>query len=391
MGLTMAVFKLELDFVNSFIDSRGKPRHQFRRKGFKKVTIKGRPGSPEFMEAYQALLESTGGSPAAEIGASRTKSGTVNAVAVALYKDDVFTKGLAKATQTPFRRIIDRFREHTTPSGRVYGENGMSTLKKERILDFLAGKTANAQKNSLKAVRFLVRFAISKGELAHDPTDGIDLIKPPKTLGHMTWKPPQVEQYRRRHALGTIARLAMELMLNIAARREDAHKIGRQHLSFDADRQLWKLTWRPSKTARSSGKILTIPILPSLQEAMEAIPREARADGVLTFLVNEYGRPFASAAAFGNKFADWCVAAGLQPVECEDGRVRNFRAHGLRKAALYTLLKAGGNLGELQAIGGHSSITELQKYIQEVEQDEQAMSGMAKVAAVQAKARTRSD
>lgn len=183
----------------------------------------------------------------------------------------------------------------------------------------------------------------------------------------------------------------MELMLNIAARREDAHKIGRQHLSFDADRQLWKLTWRPSKTARSSGKILTIPILPSLQEAMEAIPREARADGVLTFLVNEYGRPFASAAAFGNKFADWCVAAGLQPVECEDGRVRNFRAHGLRKAALYTLLKAGGNLGELQAIGGHSSITELQKYIQEVEQDEQAMSGMAKVAAVQAKARTRSD
>jgi hypothetical protein len=183
MGLTMAVFKLELDFVNSFIDSRGKPRHQFRRKGFKKVTIKGRPGSPEFMEAYQALLESTGGSPAAEIGASRTKSGTVNAVAVALYKDDVFTKGLAKATQTPFRRIIDRFREHTTPSGRVYGENGMSTLKKERILDFLAGKTANAQKNSLKAVRFLVRFAISKGELAHDPTDGIDLIKAPKDLG----------------------------------------------------------------------------------------------------------------------------------------------------------------------------------------------------------------
>ena len=34
----------------------------------------------------------------------------------------------------------------------------------------------------------------------------------------------------------------------------------------------------------------------------------------LTFLLTEYGRPFASAAAFGNKFADWCDAAGLEPV-----------------------------------------------------------------------------
>jgi hypothetical protein len=46
---------------------------------------------------------------------------------------------------------------------------------------------------------------------------------------------------------------------------------------------------------------------------------------------------------------------------------------------------------ELQALGGHNSISELQKYIQEIEQDEQAVSGMAKVAAAQAKARTGSD
>jgi integrase/recombinase XerD len=133
---------------------------------------------------------------------------------------------------------------------------------------------------------------------------------------------------------------------------------------------------------------LTIPVLPSLQEALDATPKEARADGVLAFLVNDYGRPFASGAAFGNKFADWCTAADLKPVLCDDGRTRNYRAHGLRKAALYTLYKAGGTVAELQAIGGHSSIAELQKYIQEIEQDEQAVSAMAKVAAAQAKART---
>src|SRR3954470_466622 len=96
--------EIRLEYVNSFIDARGKRRHVFRRKGHKRVTIKGRPGSGEFMEQYHALLERTGGSPSPQIGTSKAKTGTVDAVAVALYKHDVFTKGLAKDTQAPWRR-----------------------------------------------------------------------------------------------------------------------------------------------------------------------------------------------------------------------------------------------------------------------------------------------
>jgi integrase/recombinase XerD len=47
-----------------------------------------------------------------------------------------------------------------------------------------------------------------------------------------------------------------------------------------------------------------LKIMPELQAALDAIPKAARTDGVLTFLVKDYGRPFASAAASGNKFAD---------------------------------------------------------------------------------------
>jgi hypothetical protein len=54
-------------------------------------------------------------------------------------------------------------------------------------------------------------------------------------------------------------------------------------------------------------------------------------------------------------------------------------------------LQSGRYHCELQAIGGYSSISELQKYIQEIEQDEQTASAMAKVAAAQAKERTGSD
>jgi hypothetical protein len=115
-------------------------------------------------------------------------------------------------------------------------------------------------------------------------------------------------------------------MLNIAARRADAHKIGRPHLSFDPDNQLSVLTWRPGKTLRTRGKSLTIPVLPS---------PESR--------------------------------------------------------ALHAVQKLGGTVAQLQALGGHGSIAELQKYIQEIEQDEQAVSGMALVAAAQSKKRIGSD
>jgi integrase len=183
----------------------------------------------------------------------------------------------------------------------------------------------------------------------------------------------QIDQYRQHHAIGTMARLAIELLLNIAARRHDAHLIGVQHARDG------KLTWRPHKTERSTGKTLTIKIMPELRAALDAIPQAARADGVLTFLVNDYGRPFASAAVFGNRFARWCHDAGLEPVECADGRTRNYRAHGLRKAALRILAHHGATASQMQAISGHSSLKQLQEYLDEVSQEQLAEAALAKL------------
>jgi integrase len=373
--------EIKLEYVNSFTDARGKRRRQFRRKGHKKVTIKGKPGSSEFMDHYHALLEKTGGTPL-EIGASRTKAGTVDALMVAYYKHDAFRKGLAKATQDTWRPILDRFREFQTPSGRRYGENSIKDLPPKAIKAFLNGKTANAQKNSLKAIRSFIRYAVSEGELAHDPTKDIEIIKDgPKSKGHMTWLEPQVAQYRERHKLGTVARLALELLLNIAARRHDAHLIGEQHIRI-GEEGVRRLHWRPHKTLRTTGKLLSIRIMPELQAALDAMPKEARGDGVLTFLVNDYGRPFASAAAFGNKFSDWCRACGLKPVVCDDGRTRNYRAHGLRKAALRTLAHAGCTGVELMSVSGHSSLDQVQEYLDEVDQERAAEAAMMKLAKV---------
>jgi hypothetical protein len=235
------------------------------------------------MAHYHALLESTG-TALSTIGTSRATAGTVDHAVVAFLKHEDFTEGLSEATQKDWRPILNHFREFTTPSGRRYGENRIATITRQAIMAFLDGKTANAKKNTLKPIRGLIGFAIAQGMLTADPTEGLKLKSAPKSVGHMTWKEPQIEAYRARHALGTFARLAIELLLNIAARRHDAHLLGMQHARDG------KLTWRPSKTKRSTGKSLTIRILPQLQAALDAIPKAERADGVLTFLVNDYGQ-----------------------------------------------------------------------------------------------------
>jgi hypothetical protein len=42
------------------------------------------------------------------------------------------------------------------------------------------------------------------------------------------------------------------------------------------------------------------------------------------------------------------------------GRTRNYRAHGLRKAALRALAHAGATGVELMAVSGHSSLDQVQ-------------------------------
>lgn len=63
---------------------------------------------------------------------------------------------------------------------------------------------------------------------------------------------------------------------------------------------------------------------------------------------------------------------------CEDGQVRNYRAHGLRKAACKQLAHAGCTASEIMAVSGHSTLSGVQIYLNEVEQERLAEAAMAK-------------
>ena len=120
------------------------------------------------------------------------------------------------------------------------------------------------------------------------------------------------------------------------------------------------------------------------QMQLDAMPKS----DALTFLLTEYGRPFKSAAAFGNRFASWCEQAGLKPVLCDDGKVRSYRAHGLRKAACVRMAHRGCSAIEIMQVSCHKTLAEAQKYIDAVEQERMADAAMDKVAAGSKRAHT---
>jgi len=311
------------------------------------------------MAAYRAALTKHH-----DIGERNTKPGTIDALIVDYYRSDNFTKALSAETQRKRRAILERFRT-------LNGGNQAVGMRREHVVAQIKGRAPYAQRNWLKALRGLMLFAVAENYRGDDPTAGVKPVKlAVKSKGHMTWGKDQIAAYRNTHPLGSMARLAIELLLNVAARRGDAMVLGIQHVKGS------NIEWRPGKTARSTGKILSIRILPELRAALDAMPPH---NATLAFLLNDYGRPFASAEAFGNKFADWCKQAGIKPVMCADGRMRSYRAHGLRKAACTALAHAGCTGPEIMAVSGHSSLAQVQVYIDEFEQEQMAEAAITKL------------
>ena len=326
-------------FVQAFIDRNGKPRYYFRRAGFKSVPLPGLPWSPKFMEVYEAALS---GQPL-QIGASRSKPGTVSAAISGYYHDQSFLT-LAASTQRPLRGILEHFRTD-------HGEKRVALLQRQHISTLLKSKKRFAARHWLKAIRALMKYAVEIGLRHDDPTVGVKLPSL-KTDGYHAWTEAEIEQFQTYHKVGTRARLALMLLLHTGQRRSDVVRMGRQHVRDGV------LHVRQQKT----GIELAIP----LHSALAAVIAEPPAEH-LTLLTTQTGKPF-SAAGFGNWFRDRCNEAGLP--RCS--------AHGLRKAAARRLAEAGCTTHEIAAITGHASLSEVQRYTKAADQARLARAAMDK-------------
>jgi integrase len=149
----------------------------------------------------------------------------------------------------------------------------------------------------------------------------------------------------------------MALMLSTAGRREDAVRLGPQHVKNG------RIRFTQAKNEHRAPVMVDLPLHPDLEAAIRSTPA-----GHLAFLVTEFGKPF-SAAGFGGKFRAWCDEAGLP----------HCSAHGLRKAAATRLADAGATSHEIKAVTGHKSLEEVERYTRAVDSSALADSGFAKL------------
>jgi integrase len=332
-------------------------RFYFRRRGQLKVRLRGVPGSDEFNKAYYDALNGT-----AELeptGPVLAKRGTFRWICEQYFSSAEY-KRLDLKTRKVRRSILEScWLEPTKPDGtKLIGDMPAAafTAKVVRVLRDRKAELPEAANGRLKAIRQVYSWAVLDSvELATvNPAKDVPYFRS-QGEGFHSWTPSEVEQYEQRHPIGTKARLAMALLYYLAQRKSDAVLFGKQHC-----RNGW-LRFTQFKGRNRNPVTLEMPIPQDLAEIIDATEC-----GELTFLVNEFGRPF-TANGFGNKFREWCDQAGLP--QCT--------SHGLRKARSARMADRGATGHQIMAITGHQTLKEVDRYTRAANQKRLAKSATA--------------
>ena len=312
--------KLRLRYVVEDIDRHGNVRLYFRRNGQPKIRLIGLPGTEEFMNAYKAAMAGSGEAPRQTRSVAR---GSFRYVCQAYFASPSF-KALDPKTRNWRRSTLKSICEkHADKPVALMQPKHVRALRDERI-DLPGAANIRAP---------------------HDPTQGVRKIQY-KTIGFHSWSLEEVEAYEKQHPIGTKARLAMAILLYTACRREDAVRLGQQHIRNG------RVQYIQAKNEHRSPVSLDLPLHADLASIIAATP-----SGHLTLLATEYGRPF-TPAGFGNAFKDWCRQANLP----------HCSAHGLRKAMAARLAEHGATAHQIMSVTGHRSLQEVERYTRAAQQ-----------------------
>lgn len=339
---------IKLKNIDRFRDRHGRWRYYYRFGRGGRIPLPGRPGSPEFMLAYEAAARGT--VPAAE-PKLRSAPGTFDRLVQDYFASPDFLR-LAPSTQKTYRSVIERLL-----MDEQIGHRLVRQMTREHIQRMLAKRAATpgAANSLLQKLKVLVHFAIDIGWMKDDPT--VRIKKYAKGEFH-TWTEDELVQYEQTWPIGTSERLAYALLLYTGQRRSDVVCMTWADVSDGA------ISVVPLKTKRTTRVKLWIPIHPSLQALFDACDR-----GGDTILRTSYGTAF-TGNGFGNFMADKIARAGL-PDRCV--------THGLRKAAARRLAEAGCTSKQISAITGHATLQEVERYTRAAEQKRLASAAIRRL------------
>jgi integrase/recombinase XerD len=340
---------VRLKYLCEDLDRHGNVRCYVRLSGKRKVRIRALPGTPEFMDEYQAAVAIPAEAPLRQ--AHEVKKGSFRYLCIRYYASAAY-KSLDTSTRNWRRRALDEI-------AREHGAKPVAMMQSRHVRRMREAKAATpaAANQLVKALRALFSWANEAEETTVNPTVGIKKLKY-RSEGHHTWTDEEIQQYYDRHPLGTKARLALDLLRYTTGRREDAPRLGRQHMRDG------RVRFRQAKNEHRNPIDIDMPLHPRLAESIA----RAKVSPNMTFLLTEFGKQF-TANGFGNKFKDWCRQAGLP----------HCSAHGVRKATATALAEAEATPHEIGAVTGHTSLKEVERYTRAANRKKLADAAMAKL------------
>lgn len=322
-------------------DRHDNVRLYFRSPGNAKVRLRETPGTKAFEREVACARLGVPYQPEAAtapaVSRATTTEGTLDWL-VAQYR--VRAKNKMAADQLDRRiRLLEEICD-SKHKGKRRGPLPFALMKRKHVIEIRdeIRDTAGAQNNVVKTVSAMFGWAVESGIMETNPALRIKDIATGE--GFHTWTPAEVEIYDAKHPIGTTARLAKDIAMFTGLRRKQVAILGRQHV-----RDGWiKIT--PSKTIKTSGVTVELPMLPVLAKTIAASKT-----GDLTYLMNEKDKAF-TVNGLGNKFRDWCDDAGLP--QCS--------MHGLRKAGATIAADNGATDSELMAIFGWTTKKQTEVY-----------------------------
>ena len=339
-------------YITKDRDRHGNLRLYFRRPGKPKIRLRGLPGSDEFLSSYKAAL--------GENDPSGSKAVKSFDWLCELYYKSAYFQSLEDYTQRRKRTVLNEICNIVGESGRRLGSAPFAGLKKVHVrkLRDMKAATPEAANFRLKQIAALYAWAIKNDHATFNPAEKLEKLGGGSD-GYYTWTDQDVEAFEAFWPIGSKPRLAMAIMLYLGVRRSDAVLIGRKHESRDGH----SVTFAQFKGRKKGAKVLTLPILPPFRAILDVSE-----PGHETWLETAFGKPH-SAAGFGNRFKDWCMAAGLPLCTC----------HGLRKIGAVRAAEAGASEHELMAMFGWENADMARVYTRKAAQKKLAASGAAKL------------
>lgn len=336
MRRTLSTVKLKHLSQSGFWPS-GNPRLYFRPKGKKGISMPDLPSDhPKFLAAYAAA--------SGEVPRAPVRSGTIGAAIIAYKASDAFKSGLAASTRSSRRKTLDDM-------GERYGTGRLIDLRDTHIKADLGRFSEHAKNNRLKVWRAFCKWLVDDGKLSVNPAATVKKVKTAKSDGHTPWTLGDVETYRAHWAIGTMERLAFELVYWTGARVSDAIRLGEGNVGQDGF-----LSFTQVKT----GVKVDVPFRRELPDFAQAFAGDldilhlainARNERHLTFLTTFNGSS-RSAKSVSQWFAAKARAAGIV------GKT----AHGLRKSRAEFAIEAGATTGQVAAWLGQESLQMVEHY-----------------------------